>query len=325
MPPTYNLDVRRLRQFAELATVGNFGRAATRLGIGQPTLSRAIRNLEQDLGVNLITRHSKGVVLTEQGERLRASASTIIRAFDNISELSSPAREDGVVVVGLPLSLGPQICDVLLKRFQEETTEASLQIVELTSIELQQAVIQGRVDAALIYDPPEIDGLVSKILLEESLVAAFPPMWNLSSVRGATMSLKTLANYPMILHSLAQSDRRVLLRAAQKYGLTFKPLLEVDNPATLKSLIRSGAACSVCSPHLVSEETKRGSIVTNVISDPVLKTKLHVSAPYESRTRPETLMATTLLRQTISQLLEEEAWDGATSLMFDQTTIRNPT
>ncbi len=309
MPSEINLDLKNLRQFCELAEIGNFGRAATRLGVSQPGLSRAIRRLEQNLGVDLIKRHSKGVVLTEHGEKLRETTSILVRSIEHLKAVQ-PLHETQNVVIGVPSSLGPLISEALFREFSSQKRDATLHIVELTSAKLQQATISGWVDAALLYDPPDIDDLHNSPVTEEMLLAVFPPMWELP-FRGASIPLRSLMEFPIILHSPAQSERQVLLKAEHKHSLSFSPLLEVDSPSTLKALVRSGLGCSVTCMHAVSDEINRGVLVGYPLSSPTLTMKLHISVLGSTVNSEYGRLAVSILRKAVTHLLEESAWPGA--------------
>lgn len=310
MPLDPGLDLQALQRFCELAAVGNFGRAASRLGMSQPGLSRVMRRLEKSLDVELIKRHSKGITLSEHGENLRAATTLFVKSIERIGELHRPSRTPNIVLVGMPLSLAPLVSVVLHKQLLSSGVDSSLMIVEMTSAELQQAVITGRVDAALLYDPPEIDELKSVPVATENLWAVFPPMWELP-FSGASVSLRSLTEFPIILHSPAQSERRLLLAAEHRHGLKLTPLLELDNPSTLKAVVHSGLGCSVACHQVISDEMKRGSLVGFPLSHPALTMKLHISTASSFIHGGAARFAADTLQRTVSELIEHSSWPGA--------------
>ena len=154
-----NLDIRLLRYFAVVAEENNISRAAQRLFISQPPLSRHIRHLEAQLGLTLFLRHTKGLILTEEGRRVLDMVRPLLalqeRTLAALSQLSAHSQQ--------PLRLG------LTTAFEQGVFAAAeaalgehnraLHITRQPSPALAQRVRKGTLDAALIALPLNTDGL----------------------------------------------------------------------------------------------------------------------------------------------------------------------
>lgn len=168
-----DLEVRQLRYFVAVAEELHFGRAAERLGMAQPPLSRAIRELERQLGVRLLERTTRQVTLTEAGAVLLRDART---ALDAVTAASRRTRHAGQPTPGLRLALKADYDAGLLPRIlaDYERDEAAVPVALMMGGRGEQvpALREGRADVALLPTPFDDRGLdVETLLTEDRLVA----------------------------------------------------------------------------------------------------------------------------------------------------------
>jgi DNA-binding transcriptional LysR family regulator len=149
-----DLEVRQLRYFVAVAEELHFGRAAERLGMAQPPLSRAIRDLERQLGVRLLERTTRQVALTPAGEVLLRDART---ALDTVAAAARRARHAGRPAAGLRLALKADYDAGLLPRilaaYQREEATLPVELVLGGRGEQAPALRDGRADVALLSTP----------------------------------------------------------------------------------------------------------------------------------------------------------------------------
>lgn len=168
-----DLEVRQLRYFVAVAEELHFGRAAERLGMAQPPLSRAIRELERQLGVQLLTRTTRQVALTPAGEVLLHDART---ALDAVTAAGLRARNAGRSEPELRVALKADYDGGLLPRildsYREEAAALPVRLVLGGRGEQAPALRDGRADVALVPAPFDEHGLdVEPLLTEPRLVA----------------------------------------------------------------------------------------------------------------------------------------------------------
>ncbi len=168
-----DLEVRQLRYFVAVAEELHFGRAAGRLGMAQPPLSRAIRDLERQLGVVLLERTTRQVRLTAAGEVLLRDARTALEA---VTAAARRARQAGSPSPGLRVALKADVDGGLLPQILDAycADNAALppELVLGGFGEQPQALREGRADVGLLLRPFDDRGLDSEPLLTEPLLAA---------------------------------------------------------------------------------------------------------------------------------------------------------
>jgi LysR family transcriptional regulator, nitrogen assimilation regulatory protein len=125
------MDLRQLTTFTQVADLGSLSKAAERLRIAQPALSRQIRLLEEELKVALFTRHGRGMELTSAGEMLRARASSILRQVEETRAdlMQEAGAVRGRVVFGMPPTVGDVLATRLIERFLGLYPEVTLRAV----------------------------------------------------------------------------------------------------------------------------------------------------------------------------------------------------
>lgn len=176
-----DLDLRKLRYFVALADELHFGRAAARLFIAQPVLSRQIRALEREIGVTLVDRTSRRVSLTAAGTRLSDDARNLLAAADGATRRAhEAARGQERIVVGFApgLRVAPAVA-----AFATIAPDVDVELLELVWYEGADAVRDGRVDVGCVRDPADTGQLVTRELGTEPKVAVIPAGHRLAAKR----------------------------------------------------------------------------------------------------------------------------------------------
>ncbi len=190
-------DMRLLHCFAVVAAENNLHRAAERLLMSQPPLSRQIKKLEERLGLTLFIRHTRGLILTEDGARVLEIIRPLLRLQEKtlarLATLANPGAK--VVALGLTTAFEQGVFSTLETRLRV-LYGRRLRLTRETSPRLARDVRKGRLDAALVALPLEAPGLVLRPLpYAEPLLAALPENW--SEARHGTLSLRTLNGKPL--------------------------------------------------------------------------------------------------------------------------------
>lgn len=170
------MDLRHLRAFVAVATERNFTRAAERIGIAQPPLSRQIRELEVELGTALFDRSMRPVRLTEAGRMLYEQAVQVLGSIEQITQnIRRLAATGGArFVIGVVGSIMYGALPEIIRRFRTAHSDIEVELVELTTVEQMAALKAGRIDAGLgrvrIDDP----AIRREILYHELLSRRYP-------------------------------------------------------------------------------------------------------------------------------------------------------
>ena len=192
----HSLDIRLLRAFAVVAEENNISRAAQRLFISQPPLTRHIRHLEAQLGVTLFQRHSKGLILTDAGREVLEMIRPLLvlqeRTLAALSQLSAHSPQP--LRLGLTTAFEQGIFAAVESALSDHTR--TLHITRHASPALAQQVRKGKLDAALVALPLNTEGLhLHPLPYQEPLIAALPVSW--PEAASPALTLRALNHRPL--------------------------------------------------------------------------------------------------------------------------------
>lgn len=195
------MDLRLLRYFVAVAGEGNFNRAAERLHIAQPPLSRAIQQLEAQVGTQLLDRTSRPLRLTAVGKLLHAQAIQILARMEDMEAMvrAAAVSERRRFVIGYVASTIYARLPELIREFRKVSTNVDLVLVESTTLDQIAALKEGRIDIGfgrIRFEDPAVRRI---ILRDERMVAAFPIDHPLAQQQGP-ISLHELAAEPQIIY-----------------------------------------------------------------------------------------------------------------------------
>jgi len=194
------VNFKQLTYFIAVAEEMHFGRAAERLDMAQPPLSRQIKSLEEELGAILFNRGRSSISLTQAGERLLERGKSIVSLLDDtkleVRRLGQGA--EGRLRVGFVGSATFGILPNIIKSFRVNYTEVSLSLIPMNNAQLHRALIAREIDVAFARPALTDSEFVTRQLLEEPLIAAVPDTLNLSA--SETIDLRTLDAPSLILY-----------------------------------------------------------------------------------------------------------------------------
>ncbi|MEI6084129.1 MAG: LysR substrate-binding domain-containing protein [Verrucomicrobiota bacterium] len=147
------MELRHLRYFVTVAEELNFSRAAARLRVAQPAISRQIRDLEETLGVKLFERTARAVRLTEAGRAFVVEAKAVLRRMDEAVRVVQATGQSGELRVGYAPSLTVEILPAALRAFQETNPGARVALHDLSTREMLAGLCDDRLDLALLVQP----------------------------------------------------------------------------------------------------------------------------------------------------------------------------
>jgi len=243
------MELRHLRYFVAVAEALNFTKAAIRLRLAQPALSRQVSDLEDELGVDLFKRNSHGVTLTAEGKLFLEDAKKVLQLVDeSATKVRALARgEFGELRVGYLPPLDLEILPRALAEFQKLTPGVKVVLHDLGTDELFNELRNGFLQLALMIQPSEetVAGLEFEELRRCPFFVAMAPGHPLSRMKN--ISVETLADHPLVvLHRRNNSEYHRLLKKV------FSPLrpniaTESDSINSLITEVRIGAKVAVVS------------------------------------------------------------------------------
>lgn len=240
------MNIRQLQLFVEIARSGSFSGAAAVLGADQPSLSRQVKQLEDEIGARLFFRTGRGVKLTEVGDDLLDISNRYINDMSDLRQRVQDERAHprGRVSLGVVQFLGATFAPQLLMRFRETYPEIAVHITGGNSGVIHEWLLNGRIDIGIIYDAGRSHELSGEPILSEKTCLfgsrALAQEYGIADL--SEMPLQELSRLPLILTSRHHGLRRAIEHQAQRAGVRLSITYEVDNLATIKALCRAGAA-----------------------------------------------------------------------------------
>jgi LysR family nitrogen assimilation transcriptional regulator len=280
------MDLKQIEYFLRVAEERSFSRAAEQLGITQPSLSRQIGLLEQELGQHLLMRNGRGVEPTDAGLQLMEHARALLALAARTKEDLQAFRRSpsGKVVIGLPPRIARVMTLPLVQRFGEAFPAASIAVAEGLSTQMREWLLSGRVELALLYDPPASPQLTYESLFREEmmLVTAASGRTRLP----ARIKVADLGKYPLIVPSQPNAIRSLVDGICGPRGVRLNIVAEIDAVHTIVELASQGHACAIL-PRTAVSGADSSLQIAQIIS-PRIRNDLMLAMP---RNRPITRLA----------------------------------
>jgi len=286
-----SIDLRQFRYFLAVCEELNFGRAALRLHISQPPLSRQIRQLEEQLGVALFVRNSSGVALSEAGSAfLPEVRKTLAQAARAVAAAKrARAAEGGRFVVGYTTVVDRSAIPDVFDRLREDFPSWRFVAKGRHSISLIREVRNGAMDAAFIGLHTEVDGLTQEIIDDEPLVVALPASHRLARKRA--LGFADLRGEPIFWF-----ERRLnpgfydhCQAFFERIDFKFKVIPEPPDHHILLGLIAEGRGLALISSSL--QNVKRQGVVFRPLKQAARKLSMGIAVVYAPDNRSAVLQA----------------------------------
>jgi LysR family nitrogen assimilation transcriptional regulator len=304
------MDLRQLRYFSVLAAQQHFGRAAEVLHIAQPALTRQIHLLEEELGVALFERHSRGAALTEAGIHLQSRAEFLLRYAQQLRDDMHTHQHEpaGVVAIGLSPGMSPMLAVPLTLRVRNRFPSVRLRFVEGFAPMLHDMLLRGEIDMAVLNGAVRSADLVMEPLLREQMCL----IGLAGDARLATGALQVidLVDMPLIMTGLAKSGvRRELEVAAARAGALLETVVEVESVDVAKRLIFAGIGLTIHFAAVVLDDLQRKKLAAVPIDGLFLDRKIARAAGRPPARATSAVM--TLLREVVANEVTEHRWPHA--------------
>jgi LysR family nitrogen assimilation transcriptional regulator len=301
------MDLRQLQYFVQVASLGGFNRAAEVLRIAQPALSRQIRLLEQELGVCLLERTSRGVTTTEAGDVLLARATNVLESIKEIrTSLSGLASQqmNGSVSIGMSSSVSSLLALPLREAAAEKYPGITLKIFEGFSSLLHEWVRSGSIDLAVLYGAQQDAALRYEPVVRENIHLIVSP--SSQEARLEQIATRELSSMTLILPHRPHIRRDVLDAA----GITGYKTIEVDVHDLLVHYVVTGKGAAVMPLKSVETEVKAGIVSTVPICSPMLQQIMSLCWANGKENMRQAQAIRDLIRQLTRDLVANGTWPG---------------
>ena len=239
------MNFRALQYFVKLAELKHFSKAAEACFVSQPTLSTQIRKLEEELGITLIERAPRKVMLTPVGEDIAHRARHVLRDIEHIKDAARRSKdpETGTIKLGIFPTLAPYLLPHVIPVIRQRYPELRLQLAEEKTEDILHMLDQGRLDAGLLALPVEEFGMEIEILFEEPFVMAMPSSHPLSEKQ--SIGLRDLEGTELLLLEEGHCLRQHALAVCELAGAHERVDFHATSMETLRQMVAADAGVTL--------------------------------------------------------------------------------
>ncbi|MES2355748.1 MAG: hydrogen peroxide-inducible genes activator [Pseudomonadota bacterium] len=285
------MTLTELRYIVALSQTRHFGNAAERCFVTQPTLSLAVKKLEEELGVDLFERKKSDVIITVAGERIIEQAKRVLAEAAKIGDLAQGVRDplSGPLRLGVIPTIGPYLLPDLIPLLRKYAPAMPLIIEESITESLASLLRRGEIDAAIIALPFNVPGVKARAMYEEPFRVVVPPNHPLS--RKKTVKPKELAEENLLLLNTGNCFRDQVLESCPGHmGAEATEGRVGSSLETVRNMVASGLGISVLPASAISRTYQSKSLKVLDFIEPIPSRRVALAAR-ETFSRPEALTA----------------------------------
>jgi LysR family nitrogen assimilation transcriptional regulator len=307
------MELRSLHYFVRIAELGSITRAAAHLHVAQPALTRHVQRLEDELNVALFTRANRGVRLTEAGQKLLDGATRILRDVERTGDeiRAQDAHPSGKIVLGITPTLCPVLVPELFARMRRDYPMIELKVMHAGMVRLEEFVIDGRVDIALLSELSRSRLIVSTRLAEEEMVLVTRPSARAPGIVGGDELHRT----KLILGDGLRAAMDALLAGLD---IELQVETELNDHETIRLMVADGAGAAVLPLSSVSRECTRGLLEAHRITETGVFRTLALGV----RASRNASLARDAAARTIRAMVEEMEGEGRLAMVAQRQGAR---
>ncbi len=212
------MTLTELKYIVAVARERHFGKAADACYVSQPTLSVAVKKLEEELEVKLFERNANEVTVTHLGEEIVRQAQSVLEQAANIKEIAKRGKDPlaGPLTLGLIYTIGPYLLPDLVRQMIKQTPQMPLMLQENFTVKLLEMLRTGEIDCAILAEPFPDAGLAIAPLYDEPFLAAVPS--NHALAARSSVSNDELKNETMLLLGSGHCFRDHVLEVCPEFA-----------------------------------------------------------------------------------------------------------
>lgn len=277
MNDPHQINLNHLRYFYEVARSGNMRRAATRIGISQPALSKQVQALEDSIGLQLFYRTPKGLQPTGDGE---VAFSYCERIFGHLRDLDAALDlrrkgSAGRLTIGAVHSIATHLLPKYLKSYRQDFPKVRIKVVTVRSRAVLKALSEHRIDIGLIAEEPGASEFSWRPFMKTPLVVVASPRHPLAAEAGP-IAVAKLHREDMVAFDPPAPTRRVTDRYLAKMGVEPRIIAECPSIDTMMGMIEEDIGFSILPQHCVDREVESGKLVVLPMADWKLERTLYL-------------------------------------------------
>ena len=261
------MEIKHFKYFVDVARLKSFSKAAQVNFVSQSTISKVIRDLEEELGSPLFLRSSKFVELTDAGERLFLQAAKIVEMFQGVTRYfqDEMTSEKGLLRIGLPPITGATVFGQLLGRFKRRHAGIDIQLFEYGSKNVEAAVQDGSIDVGIVCSQPQ-EGLYGTVLFpKDPLKVVLHPSHPLSELR--QIDFRDLEQENFVLFRKDFSLHDAILRRCKTAGFLPNVILETTQRELMTQIVEANLGITLL-PAQIADSLNPRQMSAVPVADP---------------------------------------------------------
>lgn len=259
------MTIRHLKLFTEVYRTLNVTKAAENLNMTQPTVTRAIQELEDHYGTKFFDRINKRLNSTEAGNKFYSYAMNTLEAYDHMEAGMLHYQDNEVIRVGATLSIGSTVLPKIIKKFKELYPEIQIKSFVNNTEHLQEMISYNQIDFALMEGYAPVEHICSEVFSEDRLVLLLPP--EDPRAKQGTVSLETLKNDNFLLREKGSVGRNYVDVLFSSHGFPIEPVMESISTHAIVRAVNAGVGVSILPKDLVEHSIMTGYVSSCEIED----------------------------------------------------------
>lgn len=312
------MDLRSLRYFLYVKRLGSFTRAAAELNIAQPSLSRQIKQLEEELGVELLVRQARGVVPTRAGEMLAKKAEQLAEIVQGIKgEISDNTPQiSGRMSVALPPFVGVLLVRPIVDRFRRLYPNVSIHFTEGSGNSIQEWLLDSRIHIGVVHSPPAFPNIKAIPLIKEPMYVVGPPIADETGEKPRkAFRVAELGSLPLIMPTVGNSIRSLMEQVALQHRIRLNVVMEIDGFNLRKEVVKGGYGYTILRGAAVQEHVARAELRAYPIIAPQVATTLSIAVLRDAEPSPVRDLMIKAIQDVLKDFVRAGVWPG--KLLYD--------
>lgn len=259
------MTIRHLKIFIEVVDSGKMSEAAKNLFISQPTVSQAIKELEDHYGGLLFERLSKRLYITEKGKRLLSYARNVVKQFDDMEEMMLLENYVEKLRIGATITVGNCILGDVVKGFKDKNPHVEIYSYVANTRDIEEKLLNSELDIGIVEGRVKSQDLVFIPEVEDFLVLVCG--MNHPFANKETIRLEDLKNLKFAMREPGSGTRDLFERYMLEKGVPIKIAFEGNSTTAIKKIVIENNFLAAISVRLVEEEIKEGKMYPIISTD----------------------------------------------------------
>ncbi len=249
------MTIRHLRIFVAVVKEGKMGIAAKSLFISQPSVSQAIKEIEDYYGIKLFERLSKKLYITENGQLLFQYAQHILQSFDEMEVNLNHLGEKVNLRIGATITAGTYMLEPMITTFEEQNPQVKIKVIVNNTYILQEMLLNSQLDVGIIEGEVNASDLVKQSVCQDPLVVAVGKKHPLYGQK--SLPITALQGHHLICREEGSGIRSLFRRHLEEHQVMMEVKWECTNTEAIKAAAIAGQGIAVFSARTIEQEVKK--------------------------------------------------------------------